>query len=354
MKLLGSASPIAIDVGRRWVHAAQIERTARAERLRAWARIPRAGGDRETWTVDEAREAWGAIRRQGFVGDEVVLAAPAEVATTTLLDMPAKIGASAALEFARGELARMHRLDPGAFQCTTWTLPGVGRSGSVGKLMAVCCPHQRAEALIQPLDAAGAKVMALDLMCLALARAARNAFSPAGLGLIVHLSWECARFVAIGTGRVVYERVLASLGWKACAERLSSATGLEHELFDEILRGLSCQEPRRAGVVAAVTRARPILDEHVRAVIQELRPSLTYLDGRFPELALEGIVVTGEGANLPDWVKGVPAATGVSCGVLGAGEALGGGATLPGDASTALTLAIGLARHQVARVEAAA
>lgn len=338
----GHLSPIALEIGTHAIRAVQLRLGRSRERLSAWARLPRTS---EAWTTQEASMALETLRRQGFVGDEVVVVMPAADASACLLEFRGRSAREIDEVTVRGELSRMHRIELGTFECCAWKASGSGRAHANENWLAVCTTHARAEALVKPLDGLGLRIVGVDAGCFALARAAWNDISPSSLGVVVHLARECARFVAVVDAGVVYERVLTGLGWNRIFERAKAQHGLDEALTAELLRAMANQEPRRASVQAGIVRLRPLVDEHMRAITHELRHSLNYLEGGYSSLPLLGISITGEGSAIGGWAKALQAGSGANVRVLGARDTIEGADALDDEVGADLMLAVGLARY---------
>lgn len=332
-------SPIAMEIGTRLVRAVQLRMGRPRERLAAWARVPRAS---DAWTSDEAARTWSALRRQGFVGRDVVLVMPATDAAACLLEFRGRSTSDVDEVTIRSELSRMHRLAPDSFECCAWKAPAQGRGES---WLAVCTTHDHAESLAAPLDELGLQIVGIDAGCFALARGVWGDLASSSLGVGVHLARECARFVAVVNDHVAYERVLAALGWHRVFEQARTQLGMDEAVTAELLRAMGRAESRRANVQTGIVRLRPLVEEHMRQLALELRQSLTYLEGGYSRLPLAGIRMTGDGSTIGGWTNAIQSATGTAARVVGARDLVDAADTLDDEAGADLTLAIGLARY---------
>lgn len=340
----GRRSPIALEIGTREVRAVQLAPGRTRERLAAWARVPRREG---AWSKDEARELWSTLCRQGFEGRQVLLVMPAKDATACLLEFRGQSARDVDGVAVQQELSRIYRVDATLFEHCAWKAQGAGRGPMAASWLAVCTLHERAEALALPMDALGLQIVGIDAGCFALARAIAPDLPASSLGLAVHLSHECARFVAMVDSGVVYERVLSGLGWARVLERAQAQFSWKESQAMELLRAMSIAEARRPGVQASVVRLRPLVDEHMRLITHELRHSLNYLEGGYANLPLVGITLTGQGAAIGGWSNVVRSATGAHVRVASARDLVDCVGPLDDEIGSDLTLAIGLARHPV-------
>jgi Tfp pilus assembly PilM family ATPase len=189
-----------------------------------------------------------------------------------------------------------------------WEVPPSARSGPGVHALAVACPHERAEEVLAPAEAAGLDVVAMDHPGRALARLA-SARDPAPRACL-DLGWSAAVLVLVRAGRVLYERAIEDGALSSLMERLRQHTGLA----DEVIAALLCG-PLRAGGQSrrsdnAIDRAGRCLDAHAEALARELTRSLEYLGHRFPGLGGSGeasvaahMDVAGGGALVPGLVE---------------------------------------------------
>src|SRR5262249_42197363 len=127
---------------------------------------------------DLTRQLRDVLFRQGFVGDDVVLAAPTEHLRMDVLELPPRSSGAPIEQIARMEMARAAKLENEPFELECWDLPATTRGAAATNVMAVALRHQDAEALIDPFDTEGFEVLAVDARCWALARASRAYHSP--------------------------------------------------------------------------------------------------------------------------------------------------------------------------------
>lgn len=129
------------------------------------------------------------LRRRGFAGASIAIAAPIDRCVNTLMELPHKPGELPIPKLVRMELAREHRLDPADLESAWWELPSPLRSGGGKSVMSVGCPATILRETEQAAAAAGLHVAAIDSRSMALARGARpSALSQTPWQLVCDLS----------------------------------------------------------------------------------------------------------------------------------------------------------------------
>ena len=157
MKLLGwGRSSIGVEIGNRQIAAVQLDGSGR--RVLAAAMVARkAGPAGEAAAETEApsdipREASGAfgseeahrlesvLYRQGFTGNQIVLAVPDGKLMTAVLELPSRASGAPVDQLARVELGRLHKRDPGEFEMGCWDVPRPARQDNRRKEAPVQSP----------------------------------------------------------------------------------------------------------------------------------------------------------------------------------------------------------------------
>src|SRR5439155_3902434 len=87
------------------------------------------------------------------------------------LELPPRSSNAPLERIARMEVARAHRFAPDSFEMGCWDLPAAARATKQTPVMAVACTHSDAAAIMDPFEAGGMNVVALDVKAAALARA---------------------------------------------------------------------------------------------------------------------------------------------------------------------------------------
>jgi len=251
------------------------------------------------------------LERQGFVGRRVVAACPwPDVISEPLRLPPAESGAPRD-ELAKAEMARLRQLSPGSFELGFWPIPAPARGGEGAFVMASATTHAQADAYIDLFDDAGLDLVALDTPAGTLCRGVSDDLAGRrGMTLIVDLGHQQARSVVLAEGRVVFERGNDEAGLAHLHGQVVETLTVEPEAADLLLRRAGLSQASRGGEDTpsdpawreALAEVRSLTIAHFDAAARELAMAINYVGHRYPDLSIEGGLITGGGALLP----GVP------------------------------------------------
>jgi Tfp pilus assembly PilM family ATPase len=288
-----------------------------------------------------------------------VLAVPDERVVSSMLELPPRSSQAPIEQIARMEVARAHRFAPDSFEMGCWDLPAAARATKQTPVMAVACTHADAAAVMDPFEAEGLSVCALDVKVVALARACAPLLDAdvGGITGIVDLGWSGATLSLMHQGVAIYGRTLGDCGISKLYHTLATRLGLEIEVIDYLLAdsGLATGE---AGAAATTTDAAPapkkgknakdaagLIAGHFEAAVHELQVSLTYAQHQYPNTPLNRLLVVGGGGCIRGVTGHLRAALGIEArAVAPADLAECAAAAAAKCASPGLTLALGLAQ----------
>jgi type IV pilus assembly protein PilM len=293
-------STIGLDVGSRAVKAVQLSRAGREQRIVACASFPRAGPEAVP-TAAELREVRSILRRQGFVGRDVVIAAAGDKLRSGILELPAKAAGVPMDQIARAEFGRVHKLDVNAAELSWWELPASSRAAKGTSVMAVAYPHADAEPHVSAFDEAGFRVRGVDTPTSAVARgclplaAGKRSFGTLELGA------SAAVLVLVRDGIVVYERRIPDAGTGRLLAELEARLGAGRDAAEHVLAdvGLSPAGAASANDDARFASARELIARHVDASLAEVRRTLAYASHQYANEPVELLLLCGGGACLP-------------------------------------------------------
>lgn len=267
--------------------------------------------------ADEAARISDILRRRGFAGVRVALAAPAGMTTTAPLDLPPAASGAPLGVLARAELARLTNADGAEMELAFWPVPRSPMAASDGPVLAVGLPTAAAEAMLAPLDAAGLEPCVVDAPCLAHARAT-FATASTGIAAIADIGHEAVVITVFCDGTPFYTRRLTDLSLGSRLARWSSELNIDPRTVEPVLRH----------------RASRALAERMLAFAAEVelecQTTCRYGLSQYPSAKHGAIVYVGGGAGLLALVAPLPAPAS------------------PGPVAPSLALAAGLSRHGLA------
>ena len=297
---LTSRTPIGIDLGSRIIKAVQLQIVRGRYRTAAISVIPRADAEKDLCDR-EIHELRHVLKRQGFQGREVVLAAPDQALLRGVFDLPRQVSGAPVAQIARMELSRMHQVQPDAFEMICWE-PSVGsESQSTMQAIAVGCPHEAANAFLDPFDENGFNVCALDVRSAAAARAcAPLILPPPVVTAILDLGWGATKLLLVCGGAVIYERLLAGACLSALVTRLSEKFNIPGDSACQIIgtMGLSARADGEILDERSLAVIRRMSGSHFDGVVEELQAPFTYVGRQCGGEGVKRVLLIGGGASV--------------------------------------------------------
>lgn len=342
-------SPIGLDVGSRYIKAAQLVGPPEKAALAATMSIERVepGAD---WTEAESQRLQAVLDRRGFEGRAVITAVPTAQCLTGVLSLPPAESGAPLREIATTEMAHMHRCAPEQIQVALWNLPEPARAGDGQPVMAAGCQHDHAETLLTNLEGAGLEVSALDIEGWALVRACRSQLpGPDGAAAILDLGWQAANLALVHGTTLIYKRLLSGAGLSTLAESARRDHRFEQPVIDHLLTSVGLDD---AALEASedpqlAARMRQSLEGHIEQIIQELSLSLSYAAHQYPEAPVQRLLLAGGGARMPGLASMMSQRLDVQVSTARPELACDVPAPLAGDgAAPELSLAVGLALYR--------
>ena len=296
-------TPIGVDNSGRYLNAVQLSHSGRGWRVEAATSIRRADVN-EPLDADEVEKLVKVIDRQGFRGQEVVLAMPNQSLMTDVLDLPVREGEALSPQAVRQAVARAHRREDASFEMAYWDLPWQNGIGGLRSVMTVACAHEKANAVLDVFETAGLQVRGLDVHSCAVHRAcAQMTGDSNGLSVVVDLGWNDARLVVLGEEVVIYERSLSDSGLNRVHLGLRSKLELAEDVSDYILEriGLAAdlEESANAMDPELLEDVQGYMKTYLDKIVSELQLSLAYVVQEYANRALDTVLLVGEGAGIP-------------------------------------------------------
>lgn len=316
-----SMSMVGVDIGTRWVKAAQLRRVGRSWRLHAAAKIERPLPDRVSlasgppaWTADEAMRLGDVLERSGFHPAGLNVAAPREMLLATTLELPARSSGAPIEQIARAELARSGKCDAASMEMAMWDLPAAARSQAGTPVMAVALPSDRGEQIAAAFDSGAWEVHAIDFRPVGLARAVRPWLGN-GVGVVLEFGWDATLISLISAERVVFQRSLEDLGLGRLHGQMVLRTGLAVADIDAALNPPDTEAcGHRASSILMSCRA--LIADHMERLGTELSRSLGYAQHRHANTAVTGLCLVGDGGLISGVRERLSAAAGLEARVV--------------------------------------
>jgi type IV pilus assembly protein PilM len=308
---------IGIDIGRHTIKAAQLQEGGGRYRAFALLLLPRPEPEKEIGPAD-ALTLKNALRRQGFAGHCLALSAPDQILLRTTVEVPSKVLTASAEQIIRLELARLHNVPPNSFEMAHWELAAANSARPITQTLAVGCPHDAAEALLDLFEEQGFRVAALDLRSAAAVRACRPLLLPAPqMTALVDLGWRSTSVLFVCGRSLVYERSVQGAPIGDLTAKLTEAFAIAPVAAYQIIGtiGPGTQEtagPGDGGLGGAAAPAGAQYDpesleairKHIRAhfdrLLEELRVPLSYANHQFPGEGVKRLLLLGGGAGVPE------------------------------------------------------
>jgi Tfp pilus assembly PilM family ATPase len=231
------------------------------------------------------------LERRGFIGRDVIVSAPVTALESEILDLPARSSGAPVDTLAVAEIQRIAKLEPGAFQASSWDIPAARAGGQTGtSVLAVALRHADAESFLAPFDAAGLRVRAIDTPGWALARV--QAKPPAdAIVAVLDVGWRSGVVTLIGDEGVIYHRVLQDCGSRALYTQVKE----RHDLSDDAADLLLCEGCQTLSNTSVVNT---ILDAYVSEISNEVGASLAFARHRYAGRAVSAVRLAGGAAKL--------------------------------------------------------
>lgn len=293
---------IGIDVGSRIIKAVQLQVQRGRYRTAAISVVPRADAEKDLGG-EEVCELRGVLKRQGFQGRDIILAAPDQELLRGVFDLPRQVSGAPVAQIARMELSRMHQVQPDSFEMICWEPATAGPSQSTMQAIAVGCPHETADAFLDQFDQNGFNVCALDVRSAAAARAcAPLILAPPAVTAILDLGWSTTKLLLVCGGTVIYERLLAGARLSALVVRLSDKFNIPGNSACQIIStmGLSAVGDGEALDEQSLAVIRRMSRGHFDAVVEELQAPFAYAGRQCSGEGVRRMLLIGGGARVAE------------------------------------------------------
>lgn len=339
-------SPIGLDIGGRYVKAAQLSRSPDGWRIEATACFPRVTSEAEL-DRRQVQQIHDVLSRQGFRGRSVVLAVPAGTLLTAILELPPRSSGAPLEQIARAELARMYKCDAQSIEISCWDLPVPSSADGSTAVMATSCRHADARELLKAFEDTGLGVKALDVHTCALARACEPALArQEAFTALLDIGWSSTQLVILHQGVIIYEEALAAAGMKTLSLTLARRLKLKADTVDCLLAEIGL-DPDAAGAASRMPfeAVRGAIAAHCREMAKDTQTTFTNAAHQYPGVSIGLVLLVGGGAAIPGLAGQLAAELGVEVRAVAAADLVDCSPSLREQSErTELAMAIGLAQ----------
>lgn len=295
-----SRATIGVDVGARSIKVAQLSLSGGKLQIAALSMLPRTNVGEEI-EPEEILRMKRVLKRQGFSGHDVVLAAPENGLLPGVFDVPPKVSGAPVAQIARMELSRIHGVKPDSFEMVCWDPPDPGQSKSTMQAIAIGCPHETANAFIDLFENSGFRVRALDIRIAAAARACMSLTAPPpALTSILDIGWNSTKLLLVCGDRVIYERPFRNKCLTKLRSKLGETFGITDEAADQVISAIGFASADEAGELdrETVEVIRRMLRKHFDMMLEELEASFDYANYQYPGEGAKRLLLIGGGAKI--------------------------------------------------------
>jgi type IV pilus assembly protein PilM len=299
-KVRKSRTAIGIDVGYRSIKLAQLFTSGGKPEIAALSMLPRTKAG-ERIDPEDILTTKRALKRQGFYGNEVVLTVPEDGLLRGVVDVPPQLSGAPVAQIARMELSRIHNVVPDSFEMACWDPPDPVKPKSTVQAVAIGCPHETAEALIDLFEDSGFRVSALDLRIAAAARACAGLTLPQpALTSILDIGWESTKLLFVCGNTVVYERSFRNKCLAKLRGKLGESFGITEEAADQVVSTVGLATDREVSGLdqKSIEVVRRMLAKHLDMMLEELEGSFDYANYQHPREGIKRLLLIGGGASV--------------------------------------------------------
>jgi len=302
MKRVGSSrTVIGVDVGRRTIKAVQLAPSAGGYRATALSLLPRPEPEKEVCRAD-AEALRKVLKRQGFSGHKIVVAAPEERLVRAALELPSKVAGAPIGQIVRMELSRLHNIAPDSFEMAYWEWRTPDGAKPMMRTLAVGCPHDTANGVLDIFEAEGFDVVALDVRSAATGRACEPLLLPAPqITAIADLGWRSTTVLFVCGRSLLYERLMEGISRAELTDKLAEAFGITAEAAQQVAGtvGLAADQPIDGIDRETLDAVGKHLRSHFDRLLHELRAPFSYVNHQFPGDGVKRLLLVGGGAAIP-------------------------------------------------------
>ena len=344
-----SRTIIGVDIGRHTIKAAQLQASGGQYRIFALFLMPRPQPDKEIGAED-ALALEKSLKRHGFSGNRIAIAAPDRILLRATLEVPSKVAGASAEQVIRMELARLQNVAPDSFEMAYWELKPANNPRPMTQTLAVGCPHDAANALLDVFENAGFRVGVLDVRSAAIARACGPLLAPAPqITAVIDLGWRSTSVLFVCGRSLIYERSVQGAPIGELTDKLTEVfamgPGSAYQIIGTI--GPGTEAPIGQYDPESLEAIRKHMRAHFDKLLEELKVPLSYANHQFPGEGVKRLLLIGGGAGVPELAPYFQARLGLEVKRAAPSDLLDGPPELLAKAGNpAQTCAVGLAQFE--------
>jgi type IV pilus assembly protein PilM len=342
-----SRTVIGVDVGQRAIKAAQLTWSQGACGIRALSLLLRPEPDKPPSQAD-ASALRAVLKRQGFSGRKIVVAAPDERLMRAALELPSKVAGAPIGQIVRMELSRINNVPPDSFEMAYWEWRTPDGAKPMTRTLAVGCPHAAADDVVDVFEAEGFDVAALDVRSAAVGRACEPLLLPAPqITAIADVGWQSTTVQFVCGRSLLYERLLEGISTAELTGKLADVFGITVEAAQNVANtvGLTVDQPIDGIDHATLDAVHKHLRSHFDKLLDELRPPFSYVNHQFPGEGVRRLLLIGGGVAVPQLPSYMQSRLGIDVRSVAPCDIVTSPVELLSKAGNpAMTLAVGLAR----------
>jgi Tfp pilus assembly PilM family ATPase len=286
-------SSIGVEIGMRSIRAVQLVLDRGIWNIAATTVIPRGKADALT---DDLRQLAQTLPRRGFVGRDIVLAAPPELIVRVEFEVDAGVNNQEITERARRELASNGKCTTESLEIGWWTLPQCGPPEKKS-VLAVGCRTPAAEAMLSSFDEAGLTVIAIETPSQALSRWTASFLPNAAQTFIaLNIGWSSTTLSYVLDGRVAFERTIPAAGVRNIHVVIAERFGFDADEIDVLLTSEASDSDVHNDDLAH--HLDTVLCDQLNDLREEIIRSIQYLSQRYAGRAIDHVILLGEGSAI--------------------------------------------------------
>ena len=335
---------------------------------------------------EETAKLRQVLKRQGFRGNDIVLAVPDDKLLRGVFELPRQVSGDALNQIARMEMSRTHNIAADSFEMACWSAEGgfeggpsrapshaglvsaecragAGQAGPVlsrvegsrdfaakptAQTMVVGCLHEAANTILDVFEQSGFNVVALDTASSATIRAcAPLILTPPAITSILDLGWSSTKLLLVCGRIIVYERQLGEVCISKLLSRLTAISGITEQGAWQVVSAVGFTADAEPTELDQQTLAaiRKILAGHFGMLPEELKAPFAYANHQYPGEGIKRLLLIGGGAAISGIAQHLQQTLAMEtmpappCNIV-----RNSGQTVAGGGNPAATVALGLAQ----------